>query len=236
MKPAAILSLLTLLTACDQKVAASHKDKPVALAKLSTMSCLAGDLKLSGTGEPQVGIGGFGIHGNTLNAFALSLTVEQGGKVHQVSSSVMPLPMQSGTYHFPSLTTQGASFGFYNLRNKEGDLLRGYNGGTYGQQYSAIENDPEAKLKIQVSKMLVSDAPQPGFKRVHAVGEFEFNAAALPAASPSNDCTSSAIARSLESVKAGKQLLPLYDAAVCGAEKKHVRCEFDVVADFVKTD
>jgi len=236
MKPAAIFSVLVLLTACDRKVETSHKDQAVAQAKRNTMSCLAGDLKLSGAGEPEVGIGGFGIQGGTLNGFALNLTVEQGGKVHQVSSSIMPLPMQPGTYHFPSLATQGASFGFYKLRNKDGDLLRGYTGGTYGQQYSSVENDPEAKLKIQVDRMVVSDAPQPGFKRVHATGEFEFNAAALPAASPSDECASNAIARSLQSVKAGKQILPLYDAAVCGAEMKHVRCEFDVVADFVKTD
>jgi len=235
MKPAVILTVL-LLAACDRKTPAAPEHQQAAQAKLNTMSCLAGDVKLSGAGEPEVGIGGFGIHGDTLNGFALGLSVEQGGKVHQVSSSIIPLPMQAGTYHFPSLTTPGASFGFYNLRNKDGDLLRGYNGGTYGQQYSTIENDPEAKLKVQVSKMLVSDSPQPGFKRVHAVGEFEFNAAALPAASPSDDCTRNAVARSLESVKAGKQILPLYDAAVCGAEKKHVRCEFDIVADFAKTD
>ncbi|QDQ28698.1 hypothetical protein FNU76_21365 [Chitinimonas arctica] len=229
-----ILPILLLLTACDQIAAASSKDKPAAQTDGNTMSCVAGGLKLSGTGAPAVEVGGFGIQGDTLNAFALSLNVERAGKVHQVSSSLMPLPMRAGTYHFPSLAVPGMSLAFYNIRTTEGDLLRGYNGGTYSQQFSPIENDPEAKLKVQVDKMIVSDAPQPGFKRVHAAGHFAFNAAALPASSPSDACVSNGIARSLLSVKAGERLLPLFDATVCGAEKIHVQCDFDVVTDFVK--
>lgn len=234
MKSAAIVTALLLLAACGQKADTSHKDQAAAQADGNTMSCVAGDLKLTGTGAPEVEIGGFGIQGDTLNAFALSLTVEHAGKVHQVSSSLMPLPMQAGTYHFPSLKEPGMSLAFYNVRNTERDLLKGYTGGTYGQQFSPIENDPEAKLKVQISKMIVSDAPQPGFKRIHAVGQFEFNAAALPASSPSDACVSDGIARSLASVKAGKRLLPLFDAKVCGAEKTHVQCDFDVIADFIK--
>lgn len=227
MKHAALLPVLLLLTACDQKAEA-------ALNSGNTISCVADGQKLSGAGAPQVEIGGFGIQGGTINGFAVSLNVESAGKVHQVSSSLMPLPLQTGVYHFPALSVPGMSLAFYNVRSTDGDLLKGYTGGTYSQQFSPIENDPDAKLKVQINKMVVSDAAQPGFKRVHAVGQFEFNAAALPASSPSDACTSSGVARSLASVKAGKRLLPLFDAKVCGAQKQHVQCDFDVVVDLVK--
>ncbi|KQV61446.1 MULTISPECIES: hypothetical protein [unclassified Duganella] len=234
MKPLAILLASILLAACGQKTATSHAKQSETPGKGNTMNCVAGDIKLAGTGEPEVGLASFGIQGNTITGFGLSLDVEHDGKAYQVSSSLMPLPMETGTFHFPSLTEPGMTLASFNVRTSDRDLLKGYNGGTYSQQYSAVENDPEAKLKIQVDKMTVSDAPLPGFKRVHAVGQFEFNAAALPASSPSDDCVKNGIARSIIGANSGKRTLPLFDAAICGAEKKHVQCDFDVVADLVK--
>lgn len=197
------------------------------------MSCVSGDLRLDGSGQPEVGLASFGIQGDTITGFGLSLNIERGDKVYEISSSLMPMPLQSGTYHFPSLTEPGMSLASYRIRNKDRDLLRDYNGGTYSQQFSPVENDPEAKLKIQVKQMIVSDAPMAGFKRVHAVGEFEFNAAALPGASPSDACVTDGIKRSIVGASAGKRQLPLFDAALCGAEKKHIQCDFDVVTDLV---
>jgi len=234
MKPSALLPVLLLLTACDREAATSQKHSPASLSKGNAMHCIAGDFKLDGSGEPEVGIGSFGIQGDTITGFGLSLTVERGDKVYEVSSSLMSMPMQSGTYHFPSLAEPGMTLASYKIRNKDRDLLRDFNGGTYSQQFSAVENDPEAKLKIQVNKMLVSDAPQPGFKRIHAVGQFEFNAAALPASEPSDACVRDGIARSIRGASSGKRQLPLFDAAVCGAEKKHIQCDFDVVVDLAK--
>jgi len=231
MKPIALLPILLLLAACDREAATSQKDRSAAQAKGNTMHCVAGDIKLDGSGEPEVGVGSFGIQGDTIAGFGLSLNVERGDKVYEVSSSLMAMPMQSGTYHFPSLTEPGMSLASYKIRNKDRDLLRDYNGGTYSQQFSPVENDPGAKLKIQVNKMIVSDAPQPGFKRIHAVGEFEFNAAALPASEPSDACVRDGIARSIRGAGSGRRQLPLFDAAICGAEKKHVQCDFDVVVD-----
>lgn len=63
MKLVAILLILLVLAACDQKAAATGKDKSAALTDGNTMSCVAGDLKLASAGAPQVEIGGFGIHG-----------------------------------------------------------------------------------------------------------------------------------------------------------------------------
>jgi len=228
MRQIAILSIFLLLAACGEQVDSK------AAASSNKMTCIAGGQKLAGTGEPEVGLASFGIQGDTITGFGLGLNIEHAGKVHEVSSALMPLPMKTGIYYFPSLTEPGMTLASYKLRTADRDLLRDYNGGTYSQQYSAIENDPEAKLKIQVDKMEVSDAAQPGFKRVHAVGHFEFNAAALPAASPSDACVKDGIVRSIKSASAGKQQLPKFDAAVCGAEKTHVQCDFDVVADLVK--
>lgn len=228
MRQIAILTIFLLLAACDQK--ADSK----AAANSNKMTCTAGGQQLAGTGEPEVGLASFGIQGDTITGFGLGLNIEHSGKVHEVSSSLMPLPMQTGTYYFPSLAEPGMTLASYKVRTADRDLLRDYNGGTYSQHFSAIENDPEAKLKIQVDKMDVSDAVQPGFRRVHAVGHFEFNAAALPAASPSDACVKDGIVRSIKSANAGKHLLPMFDAAVCGAEKTHVHCDFDVVADLVK--
>ena len=233
MKPAATLPLLFLLAACNQNAADARKDQSQGLASSNTMRCVVGDIKLAAKGAPEVGFASFGIKGDTITGFGLSLNVEHANQVHEVSSSLMPLPMQSGTYHFPSLTEPGMTLASYTLRTTDRDLLKGYNGGTYSQHFSPIENDPEAKLKIQVNRMVVSDAPMPGFKRVHAVGQFEFNAAALHGASPSDACTKDGIRRSIVSANAGKRLLPLFDATVCGAEKKHIQCDFDVVADLV---
>lgn len=232
MKLVSILCVLCLLTACHPKATPTAGDKVAALAAGNTMSCLVGDIKLAGAGPKETWIGGFGIQAGTLNAFSLSLNVEHAGKVHVVSTSLMPLPMQAGTYHFPSLEAAGMSFAFYEIKTKDRDLLKAYNGATYSQQFSPIENDPEAKLKIQVDKMIVSAADSPGFKRVHAVGRFQFNGAALPASSPSEACIESGIKRSIDSVQASKRLLPLFDAGVCGAEQKHIQCNFDVSSDF----
>ncbi|SFG09995.1 hypothetical protein SAMN05518865_108118 [Duganella sp. CF458] len=234
MKPAAILPILCMLAACDPESAKPHQDESQKLGDGNTMLCVAGGIKLAGKGAPDVGIASFGVQGNTITGFGLSLNVKHDGKIHEVSSSLMPLPMQSGSYHFPSLAEPAMTLASYKVRTSDGDLLKDYNGGIYSQHFSPIENDPDAKLKIQVSKMEVTDAALPGFERVHAVGSFAFNAAALPASSPSDACVSNGIARSLAGVSAGKRQLPLFDAAVCGAEKKHVECEFDVVADLVK--
>jgi hypothetical protein len=233
MKPAAILPILLLLTACGRNAADARPDQSEQLASNNTMNCVVGDLKLAGKGAPAIGVASFGIQGGSITGFGLSLNVEHANKVHEVSSSLMSLPMQSGSYHFPSLAEPGMTLASYTLRTKDHDLLKGYNGGTYSQHFSPIENDPEAKLKIQVNRMIVSDAPLPGFKRVHAVGWFEFNAAALPGASPSDACLQDGIQRSIVGANAGKRLLPLFDAKVCGAEKKHIQCDFDVVADLV---
>lgn len=233
MKLVSILPMLCLCTACHQKTAATAEDKVAALAAGNTMSCLVGDIKLAGAGPKEIGIGGFGIQAGTLSAFSLSLNVEHAGKVHTVSTSLMPLPMQAGTYHFPSLESAGMSFAFYEIRTMDRDLLKAYNGANYSQHFSPIENDPEAKLKIEVDKMVVSAADLPGFKRVHAIGRFQFNGAALPGASPSEACVENGIKRSIGSLQAAKRLLPQFDAAVCGAEKKHIQCDFDVVSDFV---
>jgi hypothetical protein len=232
MKLVSILPVLCLLTACHPKAAPSVADKVAALAAGNTMSCVVGDIKLAGAGK-QIGIGSFGIQASTLTAFSLSLDVEHAGKVHVVSTSLMPLPMQPGTYHFPSLELAGMSFASYDIRTKDRSLLKAYNGATYSQHFSPIENDPEAKLKIQVDKMIVSEADLPGFKRVHAVGRFQFNGAALPGSSPSDACVTDGIKRSIASIGASKRLLPLFDAGVCGAEKKHIQCDFDVLSDFV---
>lgn len=233
MKTTSILPALLLLAACGQE-AASNQGRSAAPDNRNTMRCTAGGLKVAGTGAPEVGVASFGVQGNTITGFGLSLNVEQAGKRYEVSSSLMPLPTQTGTYHFPSLATPGMSLASLTVRTPGGDLLKGYNGGTYSQQFSAVENDPDAKLKIQLNKMEVSDAPLAGFKRIHAVGNFTFNAAALPAASPSDACVSNGVARSMAGLKAGQRMLPLFDATVCGAEKKHVECDFDVVIDLVK--
>lgn len=233
MKFISILPILCLLAACYQKAAPAAEDKDAELASGNKISCLVGDLQLAGTGPHEVEIAGFGIHANTLNAIGLNLTVEHAGKLHIVSTSLMSLPMHAGTYYFPSLDSAGMTFASYDIRTKDHDLLKAYEGSIYSQHFSPIDNDPEAKLKIQVDKMTVSAADLPDFKRVHAVGHFQFNGAALPGSTPSKACVSSGIARSMASAQADKRLLPLFDAAVCGTEKKHIQCDFDVVQDFV---
>ncbi|MES2015601.1 MAG: hypothetical protein V4484_03825 [Pseudomonadota bacterium] len=233
MKHVSILAIVCLFTACQPKATPTADDKVAALASGNTMNCLVGDLKLAGSGPDEVGIGGFGINKGMLNAFSLSLDVEHGGKAHIVSTSLMPLPMQAGTYHFPSLESPGMSFAYYEIKTTKRDLVRAYNAATYSDTYSPIENDPEAKLKFELDKMTVSVADLPGFKRVHAVGRFQFNGAALPGAEPSSACMEDGIKRSIASLGGGKRLLPKLDAAVCGAEKKHIACDFDVSSDFV---
>lgn len=218
MKLAALLPVLFVLTACGQTSATP--------ANGNSMTCMVGGVKLAGTGEPQVEIAGFGIQGQTVSGFGMILNVEHAGELHEVSSSLMSLPMKPGTYSFQTLP-------FYNIRTTQRDLIKGYNTGTYSQQFSPVEDDPDARLKVQIDQVTVTKASQPRFSRLHAVGSFEFNAAALPSSSPSDACVSDGVARSLASVKAGKRLLPLYDAKVCGAEKKHVWCDFDIRTELV---
>jgi hypothetical protein len=218
MKLAAFLPVLFLSTASGQPSAPPTKG--------NTMNCWVGGLKLAGKGEPEVVTSAFGMQGEIVSGFGLILTVEHAGQLHEVSSSLMSLPAKAGTYSFQTLP-------FYNIRTTLRDLIKGYNAGTYSQQFSPIEDDPDAKLQMQIDKVTITRTSQPRFSRLHAMGSFEFNAAALPSSSPSDACVSDGVARSLASVKAGKRLLPLYDAKVCGAEKKHVRCDFDVSAELV---
>lgn len=227
MKLAALLTVLLLLSACEQK-------NPEVAGKGNRMNCDAGGLALSGSGDQEVGVGSFGIQGDIIGGFGLGLNVERGGKVYEVSTALMPLPMQAGTYHFPGLEEPGMTLASYKIKTADRDPLRDYNGGIYNQHFSPVENDPEAKLKIQIDKFAVSDAPLPGFKRIHAIGAFDFNAAALPGAEPSEACIRDGVTRSLESISAKKRLLPMFNAKVCGAEKTHIHCSFDVVADLVK--
>lgn len=233
MKLASFLPILCLFAACDPKPAPAVADKAAALGAGNSVRCVVDSLKLTGSGPDAVGLASFGIQGGKLTAFGISLNIEHGGKVHVVSTSLMALPLQAGTYHFPALDTAGMTFASYEVRTKDRDLLRDYNGATYSQHYSPVENDPEAKLNIVVDKLALSAADLPGFQRVHAVGRFQFNGAALPGAEPSETCVKDGIQRSFASLKAGKRMLPLFDAAVCGAEKKHVQCEFDVSGDFI---
>jgi hypothetical protein len=233
MKHLTVLTALFMLAACDPKAAPSIEQQTAALDAGNTMNCTAGDLALSGKGPEQVGIASFGISGGNLTAFGLSLNVETGGKVHVISTSLLTLPLHAGTFHVPPLDSIGMSYASYEIRTAERDLLRNYGGTTYSQHFSPLEIDPEAKLKVQVDKLDVAAADLPGFKRVHAVGSFRFNGAALPGPEPSDACMHDGIMRSMESLKAGKRLLPLFNAQVCGAEKKHIQCKFDVVGDFV---
>jgi hypothetical protein len=228
-----LLPTLLLLAACNPKAAPTSDDKNAALAAGNTISCTVGDLALSGVGANSVGIASFGISGETLTAFGLTLDVERGGKLHVISTSLMPLPMHPGTYHFPGLDTNGMSYASYEIRTPDRDLLKSYSGANYSQYFSPLEIDPEAKLKVQVDKLVVSGADLPGFKRVRAIGTFQFNAAAVPGDKPSDACMQDGIQRSLASIKAGKRLLPMLNPQLCGAEKTHVQCKFDVLGDFV---
>src|SRR5471030_3121229 len=142
MKLVSILPVLCLLTDCYQKAAPVAEDKVAELASGDKISCLVGDLQVAGAGPHEVEIWGISIHANTIDAISLDLTVEHAGKLHIVSTSLMSLPLQAGTYYFPSLDSAGMTFAFYDIRTKNHDLLKAYEGSTYSQHFSPIDNDP----------------------------------------------------------------------------------------------
>lgn len=229
------LPLALLLGACqpaddDADAADADEDPAAALRAGNTMRCTAGPLALEGRGE-DVGLGSFGIHQGQLS-LSLNLGAEQQGKVHVVSTSLMSIPLKTGTYSFPDAAASGPTYASYELRDSENNLLKDYSGPNYWFYYSAVEVDPAAKLKFVVEKLAVSSSPIPGMRRVHLSGSFTFNGAALPDNKQSEACSLDGIRRSINSLN-GKRLLPMYDAKVCGAEKIHVQCRYAVAADLL---
>ena len=232
MKSLCPLLLAVALAACAKEDASTTTEDPGSAAGAgNTMACTADGSAFKGKGD-QVGVASFGITKDVLS-IGLTLTLDQGGQTHMLSSSLMAIPLHSGTYHFPPLDKPGYSLAEYRIRTLEQEPVLTYVGANYGMYYSAVENDPEAKLKLEVDKLDVSAGSLPGFKRVELNGRFAFNAAALPGAQHSEACTTDGLQRAIKALPSGKPPLPMYDAKVCGAKKVHVECSYHVVQELV---
>lgn len=220
-----MLAALAALCACDPKPVAAEQ-VPAAAGLTDTMSCLAGDVKLSAKGE-AVQIASLGMADGKLN-LGLGMNSEYGGNTHFVNTSLMTVPLQAGTYHFPELDTTGMSLAEYRIKNADSETLKSYQGGIYSQHFSPIQIDPQAKLKLEIDKLSVSSSADPSVKRVYLAGRFSFNAAALPGNKTSEACISDGIDRSMKSLGSPTRIMPLFNAKLCGTEKKHVQCTFEV--------
>lgn len=228
--PCLCLPLVLLLSACEPDHADTDQDPAAALRAGNSVRCTAGPLALEGRGE-QVGIASFGIAKGQLS-FGLTLDAEHQGRPHVVSTSLMGFLPKPGTYYFPDATSRGPSYASYEIRDSERNLLTDYSGGNYWFHYSAQEVDPGAKLKFVVETFGMSASPIAGMQRVHLTGSFNFNAAALPGNQQNEACVLDGIRRGGTAVN-GKRPLPMFDAKLCGAEKVHVQCRYDVKVDLL---
>lgn len=234
MKTLLVLLLPLALAACESKddaeAEAEPQDAATALAAGNTMHCTVDGRAFDAKGE-QVDVGSLGIVGDAIS-FTIGLHVERDGHTHFIDSSLTAFPLRPGTYHFPPLDKPGYSYAEYRIKDAQYETIASYNGSIYGMHFSPVENDPEAKLKLDIEKLDLATASMPGFKRLDLAGRFTFNAAALPDGQTSEACSKEAIERSMQGL-GGQRPLPMFNAKVCGTKKVHVQCSFKVAGEFV---
>lgn len=225
--------LAAALAGCQEQVAQASANEPkdAAPGAASTMSCIIdGATAFSASGK-KVSVASLGSTPGTVS-LGLGMHAASIGRAHDISTGLVELPIAPGSYQFPKPGTAGASGGFYRIRNDANETLEDYTGSAYGQFYALAEQDPQARLVLDITRFQTLPASVPKTQRISLAGTFRFNAAyAAKADGKLRDaCTLEAIQRSMTSQ--GKPgLYPRFNPELCGAKQHRIECKFDVTQD-----
>jgi hypothetical protein len=180
------------------------------------MSCTIDDrTTVSGHGD-GVGIASFGIKDNQLS-LGLSVSEQKNGNDLGVGTGLFRFPMAPGNYESVGAT--------YAIGNETSEKL--YKTMMYPMFFATSSDDPLTRSEINIKKLEKGRAESGVMVRTHIVGDARFHAAYAPDPM-SRACGQDGSKRVMDGLK-----YPMYNAAVCGAEKVKVECKFDLTADFV---
>ncbi|MDM5178292.1 hypothetical protein PO883_13925 [Massilia sp. DJPM01] len=221
--------LAAMLAACHDR-AAQAKDAPGAA---NTMSCIIdGATAFSASGK-DVSVASLGTTAATAN-LGLGLHAGSIGRTHAISTGLVELPIAPGSYQFPKPGTPGASGAYYRIKNDANETLEDYTGSAYGQFYALAEQDPQARLVLDITRFQKLPATMPTTQRLSIAGTFRFNAAyvAYVKGKLPDACSTEALTRSMSNI--GKPVsYPRYNPDICGAKRHRVECKFDVTQDLM---
>lgn len=200
----------------------------------NTMRCtIDGATTFSASGA-QVSVASLGGTADKIS-LGLGMHADSIGRTHEMSTGLVALPPAAGKYQFPEPGTRGMSLAQYRIRNADNQTLEDYTGSGYDQFYALGEQDPQARLVLDITRFRKLPAGAPDTQRVSLAGSFRFNAAYAPYVNGKlpDACTTEAITRSMNHI--GKPVsYPRFDAGVCGARKHRVECTFDVTENLLQ--
>jgi hypothetical protein len=185
-----------------------------ALSNANVMACSVDNGTMVNVKGAEVGIGSFGITNNHLN-LTLNISEETKGKYVRVGTGIFTFPMVPGKYE-----SVGADYATGNETSE-----KKYTSVMYPLYFSTSRDDPLAKSEINIKQVEKGPADSGLLVRTHVVGEARFLAVYAP-----NPRTEACAQDLVERVTNGLTN-PMYNAAVCGAEKVKVECKFDITAD-----
>lgn len=201
---------------------------------VNTMSCtIDGATTFSASGE-KVSVGSLGGDAATVS-LGLGMHADSIGRTHAISTGLLTVPTAPGSYEFPKPGTPGMSPADYRIRNDANETLEDYTGAGYSQFYALSEQDPQARLVLDITRFDKLPAKTPNTQRVRLAGTFRFNAAYAPYVNGNlpDACTIEAIQRAMTSQ--GKPgAYPRFNPALCAAKKHRVECKFDVTENLIQ--
>jgi hypothetical protein len=191
-------------------------------AGMDTISCqieAAAPIMIS---TPQTTDGGAFVQKDQL-VFYVSASVKRDGQQFKVDAGLLKTPLTIGS------PDQGASgIASYQIRDINADLLKEYSQAFYDFYFATQDKDPASWTKLNISKLDSVPSLNSNTPRYHIVGDVSFKAAYAPNKGKEQPaCVEEAVIRS---VKLGVTY-PSFNPTLCAAEKKDIRCEFDLTID-----
>lgn len=221
-------ALAAALAGCGKPEAQAGEKQGGKNGSANTMSCtIDGATAFSASGE-RVSVASLGGNATTLS-LGLGMHADSIGRTHEISTGLMALPMAPGSYQFPKAGTPGFSPAYYRIRNDQNESLEDFTGSGYSQFYALSEQDPQARLVLDITRFQKLAGSVANTERVSLAGALRFNAAYAPYVHGNlpDACTTEAITRSMRNI--GKPVsYPRFDPGVCGARKHSIECKFDV--------
>ncbi|MFB9241965.1 hypothetical protein IV454_29245 [Massilia antarctica] len=221
--------LAAMLAGCHEQ-AAQARD---ATGAFNTMSCaIDGAPAFSASGK-DVSVASLGSTAATVN-LGLGMHAASIGRAHAISTGLVELPIAQGSYEFPKPGTAGGSGASYRIKNDANETLEDYTGSAYGQFYALAEQDPQARLVLDITRFQKLPPTVPKTQRLSIAGSFRFNAAyvAYVKGNLPDACATEALMRTMSNI--GKPVsYPRYNPDICGAKRHRIECKFDVTENLM---
>ncbi len=218
-------AVIVLLSGCGYETLKEDTESAAVQAD-NKISCTIDGLTWTEKGN-LIGVGG-AVSGDLLYV-AIGAHTKKNGEAISVSTGVVNVPFQVGTYSLPEGT------GYYTREVSREKPLKEYSQYDYGLFYATGEKDLNYHLEITLSKIDTLASDSPDYTRVKMAGTFKFNVAYAPRAANgdlSDTCTSESAQRLLKH----RYTFPKYNARICNAEKAKISANFEVAVKFSNKD